>query len=307
MYSIVQRCVLPQLSQEKRQELLVQAHLVSLAELFEAIVDPRGRHGLRYDLPFLLACLVAATLSQCDSSEAVSQWCADHQDLLRASFGPRMFLTPSGSLYRWLLPQLDAQAFEQVIGTWVQATLQAPADEPLALDGKTVRGVRTEEQAAPHLLSFCMHQSQETLLQVRVSEKTNEIPVAHKLLATLPIAHRVCTADALHTQTEFMRVIHELGADTVLTVKDNQPTLRSDLLTYFADPHAHVQTATTTDRHRGRVEVRTIRVSTEMNDYLASTWPSIRQVAHLTRTVTCKGQTTSENVYLITSTLSSLI
>ena len=45
MYSIVQRCVLPQLNQEKRQELLTQAHLMSLAEIFEAMVDPRGRHG----------------------------------------------------------------------------------------------------------------------------------------------------------------------------------------------------------------------------------------------------------------------
>jgi len=34
-------------------------------------------------------------------------------------------LTPSGSLYRRLLPQLKAQAIEQVLGTWIQATLVA--------------------------------------------------------------------------------------------------------------------------------------------------------------------------------------
>lgn len=197
--------------------------------------------------------------------------------------------------------ELDAQEVENVLGTWVQATLQAPADEPIALDGKTVRGAGTEEQSAPHFLSFCTHHSQETLLQVRVSEKTNEIPVAQEMLAHLPVLHRVCTADALHTQTEFMRVIHELGAETVLTVKDNQPTLRADLLTYFADPHASVQTATTTDRHRGRTEVRTLRVSTEMNAYLALRWPYVRQVAQLTRTITRKSTTTQEVVYLITS------
>lgn len=301
MYSIAQQRVLPPLNQEEQQELLKQAHLRSISELFEVIADPRGRHGLRYDLPFLLTCLVAALLSNCESSEAVSQWCYDHQELLRTCFGARMFLTPSGSLYRWLLPQMDAQAVEQVIGTWVQATLQAAPDEPLALDGKTVRGARTAEHPAPHLLSFCTHHSQETLLQVRVSEKTNEIPVAQKTLPSLPIAHRVCTADALHTQTEFMRVIHELHAETVLTVKDNQPTLHADLLAYFADPHAIVQTATTTDRHRGRKEQRSIRVSTELNTYLASSWPFVRQVAQLTRTITHHHKTTQEVVYLITS------
>ncbi len=301
MYSIVQRCVCPGLSDDQRQELLTQAHLVSLSELFEAVPDPRGRHGVRYDLPFLLTCLVVALLCGCDGSEAVSQWCRDHEDLLCQTFGPRLFLTPSGSLYRWLLPRLCADALERVIAAWVQATLVAPADEPIALDGKTVRGAAIRDHAAPHLLAFCTHQSQETLLQVWVDEKTNEIPVAQALLPTLPIRHRVCTADALHTQTDFMRVIHEQQAETVLTVKGNQPTLYADLATYFADPLARYLQAETLDRRRGRTEVRTIKVSTEMNAYLAPLWPYSAQVAQLTRTVTKVGKTTTEVVYLITT------
>ena len=181
---------------------------------------------------------MAGLLCNCDSTEAVAQWCHDQVVLLRQLFGPRLFLTPSGSLYRRLLPHLDAPALEQVLGTWVQATLVAPADEPLALDGKTVRGARSGEQTAPHLLAFCTHHSQETLWQVRVDEKTNEIPVAQAVLLTLPIKHRVCTADALHTQTDFMRVIHAQQAETVLTVKGNHPTLYADLATYFSDPLA---------------------------------------------------------------------
>ena len=133
--------------------------------------DPRGRHGLRYELAFLLTCLVAALLYNCNSTEAVAQWCREHEALLRQIFGPRLFLRPSGSLYRRVLPRLDAQAVEQVIGRWIQATRHSPEDEPIALDGKTVRGARTAEAAAPHLLSFCTHHSQETLLQVRQSRE----------------------------------------------------------------------------------------------------------------------------------------
>ena len=65
---------------------------------------------------------------------------------------------------------------------WMRATLVAQADEPIALDGKSVRGATTGEQKAPHLLSFCTHHSQEILLQVRVDEKTN--------------AHSYCPASA---------------------------------------------------------------------------------------------------------------
>ena len=301
MYGIARQCVLPPLSKEQADNLLTEAAFHSLAEVFEAVPDPRGAHGLRYDLPFLLTCLAAALLCNCDGSEAVAQWCRNHRSLLRRVFGPRLFLTPSGSLYRWLLPQVDACAIERVLGRWVQATTAAPADEPLALDGKTVRGARVGQQAAPHLLAFCTHHSQETFWQVRVDEKTNEIPVAKVVLPTLPIWQRVCTADALHTHAEFMRLMHRLGAETVLTVKGNQPTLYADWATYFADPQARYLQAETVDRRRGRVQVRTIKVSTQMNAYLAASWPFVAQVAQLIQSVTKAGTTTTEVVYLITT------
>jgi predicted transposase YbfD/YdcC len=306
MYCMTSRCVLPPLTQEQRHDLLSHSPLLSLAEVLDALPDPRGRHGLRYDLAFLLTCLVAALLCQCNNSEAVSQWCRDHQDLLRQLFGPRLFLTPSSSLYRWLLPQLDPTALEQILATWIQATLVAQADDPIAFDGKCVRGARTAGQEAPHLLSFCTHHSQETLLQIAVSEKTNEIPVAKTVLSRLPLAGRVCTADALHTHPPLMQALHDQHAFSLLTVKANQPTLYADLTTYFADPDACFTQAETWDRRRGRVEHRRIRVSGEMNAYLAPAWPHLKQVAELTRTVTKAGERTQEIVYLITDLSASL-
>jgi predicted transposase YbfD/YdcC len=98
-----------------------------------------------------------------------------------------------------------------------------------------------------------------------------------------------------------MQRVDALGRKTVLTVKNNQPTLFVDLATYFADLHASFEQFSTLDQHRGRIEKRSIRVSTEMNAYLTD-WPLIRQVAELTRSVTIRktGVTTQEVVYLIT-------
>src|SRR5215468_10281464 len=118
MYCIASYRVLSPLCKEERQHLSKQAHLHTLVEMLEAIPDPRGKHGLRYDLPFLLTCLIAALLCNCNSTKAVSQWCREQKELLREIFGPRLFLTPSGSLYRWLLPQMDIQSFEEVLSTW---------------------------------------------------------------------------------------------------------------------------------------------------------------------------------------------
>jgi hypothetical protein len=289
MYSTALSLTLPDLPNEQRASRLAAAPLLSLYEAFAAVPDPRSRHGQRYDLPYLLICLVAAFLCNCNSKDSVGQWCRDHHLLLRRLFGPRDFYTPTGSLYRRLLPRLSVGHIELVLAAWVQVGRPEQDEEAVALDGKVVRGAACAEHKAPHLLSVYTHDSQDKLLQVRVSEKTNEIPIAKAVLPCLPKRPRVYTADALHTHADFMEVAHaHLGA-TVLTVKGNQPTLYTDLEIYFSDPDtiiAPYEQDYTVDRHRGRTETRTIQVSCGMNDYLAPTWPLVRQVARLIRTVT---------------------
>jgi predicted transposase YbfD/YdcC len=66
------------------------------------------------------------------------------------------------------------------------------------------------------------------------TDKTNEIPCVKPLLAELSIKGSVVTADALNTQTKTARyIVEEKGADFVLTVKDNQPTMREDIERQF--------------------------------------------------------------------------
>ncbi len=210
-----------------------------------------------------------------------------------------MFFTPSGSLYRWLLPQIDAQAVEEVLSAWVRATTHASPTDPLAVDGKTVRGARTAQGDAPHLLSCFTHESQEVWAQLSVGEKTNEIPEARNLLPSLPISGRVCTFDALHSHRQLWNLLRSKQAYPLFVIKGNEPILQSDLVTYFADPQAQFQQAETLDRHRGRIEHRLIRVSQEPCTYLHADWPGMTHVAQLTRTRTEKGKTTVEVVYLI--------
>jgi predicted transposase YbfD/YdcC len=232
---------------------------------------------------------------------ATGQWCREQRDLLARVFGPRRSLTPTGALYRWLLPQLKAEHVEAVLAAWVQATLHAPPDEPLVADGKTVRGARTAETTAPHLLSISTAQSQETLLQVRVDAKTNEIPVLQAVLPALPVAGRVILADALHTQVATAAAIRAQEGDYVLIVKDNQPSLHEAIALYFADPTSTVKKAETTDKGHGRLEHRLLKVTTKMKHYLADGWPGLAQVGHLTRTVIEHDTTRQEIVDVITS------
>jgi hypothetical protein len=174
-----------------------------------------------------------------------------------------------------------------------------------ALDGKTVRGAATAGQKGPHLLAFWTHETQETLLQVQVSEKPNEIPIAQDLVPFFSMPPRVETADALHTHASFMQTGYALCGCCGLTVKGNQPTLDADLATSFNDPSTVIapsQRIRTVDVHRGRSEGRLLEVTISLHDDLAPAGPLVHQVARLTRTVTVRttSKVTQEVVSLIT-------
>jgi hypothetical protein len=280
-----------------------EQHVASLPAAFATVSDPRRRRGRRYELPFLLTCLVLALLCDCNTLEAVGQWCREQRSLLARHFPRQRFHTPTGSLYRRLLPHLSAAQIEAAVAAWVQASRVQPDDEPLALDGKTVRGAATPQQPAPHLLSVSTHQSHETLVQVRVADKTNEIPVAQALLPTLPLAGRVVTADALHTQVALAQIIVDHGGAYVFCVKDNHPTLRGDLAFYFADPSATSREVRTLDRRRGRTEERVLRVAPAETALApgASAFPALAQVACLTRRVRDRRGLHEEVDYFITN------
>ena len=291
------------LSAQERAALFSDESLRTLPAALATVPDPRKRRGQRYDLPFLLTCLVAALLCDCNALEAVGRWTRDHRAVLARVCGPRPHLTPTGSLYRRLLPRRSVAHVERALAGWVQQTRPRRDREPLAGDGKTVRGARTDTQAAPHLLSLSTHDTHETLVQVRVDDKTNEIPVLQELLPHLSLRGRVVTADALHTQTALAQLLLDHHAAYLFTVKDNQPRLRAELAAYFTAQQATARVATTVDRRRGRTETRTLLASTRLNAYLRAyfPFPGIAQIAQLTRTVRTGATTRREIVYLITS------
>lgn len=128
---------------------LTEEQIGDLPAAFATLPDPRARRGRRYELPFLLTCLVAALRCGCDSLDAVGEWCGHQRRLWRRYCGPRRHLTPTGSLYRRLLPRLSVTHLDAALAAWVQGSLEAEPDDALALDGKTVRGAATAGQSAP--------------------------------------------------------------------------------------------------------------------------------------------------------------
>lgn len=213
----------------------------SLAAALEAVPDPRRPRGWRPDYPpvplgALLQATVAAVLCGARSLYAVAQWvrerAADDPALLGALGFPLGRSTCVATLHR-VYKALDVDAFEAAVGQWLAQTGVAP-DDPLALDGKTLRGVRGhveqgEYVPGAHLVAAYAHGAQAVLAQLRTTGKGQELAAAAQVLTQVPLAGRVVTGDALLTQREFCAQVVDAGGDYVLPVKDNQPALRESL------------------------------------------------------------------------------
>jgi predicted transposase YbfD/YdcC len=172
-------------------------------------------------------------------------------------------------------------------------------NEPIAIDGKTLSGLNC------HLLSAFAHHTKSVLFEIGTDTKGKEIPLAHDLLAQIPVKGHIITADALHTQKQFCQKVTDLGGGYCLTAKGNQHYLEADINLFFSQPpfKSTITTALKTTKAKGQLTTHTIEVSNELNDYLS--WPGVTHTWRLTRQVTHlkTNQTRMETVVGITRLL----
>ncbi len=133
-------------------------------------------------------------------------------------------------------------------------------------------------------------------------KQTNEIKYAPLLLDEIPIKDKDITSDALHTQTDFANyLVEDRNAHYYFCVKKNQPTLLEDIEFHFSSLTGLPDYEDSVSIAHGRIEVRRIYTTTELNDYL--TFPHVAQVYKIEREITDKksGKTSLEIAYGVTS------
>lgn len=141
-------------------------------------------------------------------------------------------------------------------------------------------------------------------------KQRSELAVAYRLIAHIDWKGKVLTGDALYCQRWLCAAILLAGGDYLFIVKANQPQLFEDLRLLFAPPapakragegilRLPEQQAQTSDKGHGRVEMRSIRVSSELQGY--SDWPGLDQVFQIRRRWQAKGEWHEEVRYGVSS------
>jgi hypothetical protein len=211
----------------------------SLVEHLKGLPDYRKRIGF-YPLWSLVAVAVLAHLCGAPKGQKdLAKFAKGLSQAQRRALGIRAqsghYPAPSQPTFCRLMERINAGALEQILlETQRQIRGPAPPEELIVLDGKEPR-----HGGGHSVLSAVSVPSQHYLGSAMVDQKTNEIPVARELFARLDLDGRKVSLDALHTQAETAReLVLKHGADFLLTVKDNQPTLRANIQQLLTAPPA---------------------------------------------------------------------
>lgn len=235
----------------------------SLIKHFSSLVDPRIDRRKQHLLVHIVVIAILAVICGADNWTAVELFGRAKQkwldELLSLPNG-----IPSHDTFGRVFARLDATRFEACFRAWVQAaTVTLPA-QVIAIDGKTLRGSFDTflGKTAIQMVSAWATASHLVLGQVKVDDKSNEIPAIPELLRLLEIKGCIVTIDAMGCQKAIAQAIVQKEGDYVLAVKDNQEHLHQELIELFAcaaeDDFRDVQHdyCKVTSKGHGRLEIR---------------------------------------------------
>lgn len=292
----------PHLVRKEKSMQLSQKQASDLIEVLRTLPDPRHKRGVRHRSLSIIALSICAVICGCRSYTSIAEWtkhCSQKMlDRLWCRKKGPSSVPPSEPTVRRQLQKIDAEQVDMAISDWIG---RLASGNVIGIDGKTLRGARREDGTKVHLISAFIHQQGITIAPKKVPVKSNEIPAAIPLLKPLDLKDKIITADALHTQKDLARfLVQEKQADYCFTVKDNQANLK-EAIAYLGLNEGFPPEHETCEKAHGRLEIRKIWTSTDLNDYVD--FPFCGQVACIERhTEELKtGKKRSETVYLITS------
>jgi predicted transposase YbfD/YdcC len=176
---------------------------------------------------------------------------------------------PSAATFRRVLAAVDITAVEAALTTWVtgrqaRAQAQQPAGTTaaacrtvLAVDGKTLRGLKAADGQPTKLMCVYDHAHQLVLTQVPVTGG-GEVAAFALALAALPkLADVLVTADAWPCRRGHADFLATRGGHYLFTVTGTQPLLRQALMCL---PWAQAPGTRRRGTGHGRTESRSIKV-----------------------------------------------
>lgn len=280
---------------------------MDLTYLFDGLTDPRAKDNQKYSFHYLMLITLCATLSGIDSCVGIQDYAEAYVDFFSSYF--KTPFTPRHDTFLELLSKLDNQEMEvwfrkrtRDILMFVQnhsppTTAPSPKNKVkthkyrhFCIDGKTIRNSGYNNPF--HIVSVWFADQEIVCGQEKVAEKSNEITAIPTLVESFDFPdHSIISIDAMGCQVDICQKIIDKGADYVISVKENQPTLFMSTLSQIEEENHHSLCYTENKGH-GRVEKRwctAMAVDQKKRDFKG--WPGIQAIYAVDADVLTKRRT----------------
>lgn len=278
---------------------------------FGGLADPRGKQGVLHPLVSIVMIALLATIGGATGWEEIEVYGISHERWL-SSFLALPWGIPSADTYRRVFELISPARFERSFNSWLSRLVSDLGAQVIPIDGKQLNGSydRSLEQSALHVVSAWASQHRLFLGQVKVDDKSNEITAIPALLELLDITGCIITIDAMGTQHEIARRIRSKGADYVLALKANHPTLFNQVKQWFetaqSDDFEGIEYSyderTEAGHHRKeKRQVWAVSVHQIAGLYKQNQWAGLQSLVMVVRTRHLWNKTTREVMFYLSS------
>lgn len=282
----------------------------NILEVMKEIEDPRQQSKVKYPINEIVGMVLFATLGNANEWTEIEAFCNTHEEFLKQYFKVENGI-PSHDTFQRVMGMINPEFIQQLYLKWNEYLATDEGEglkKILNIDGKTMRGSRTNKKKALHVVSAWSDEDGLCFGQNVVKEKGNEIIAIPELLDTLQVKGYVITIDAMGTQIKIAEKIVEKKADYVLAVKGNQNNLYQDLIEYFDDNDFRNDIKKegnykrTIEKSHGQIEIREYYQTKDIK-WLANKekWKKIKSIGIVEKTVRKDDKETKEIRYYISS------
>jgi predicted transposase YbfD/YdcC len=231
---------------------------------FSGLTDPRVERTREHNLEDILFIAIASIICGAESWNDMETFGHAKRDWLR-TFLQLSGGIPSHDTFNRVFSALNPQELEKSFIDWTRAVAREFDREVIAIDGKSLRGSRSQgNKSIVHMVSAWAEKNHTVPGQVKVDEKSNEITAVPRLLDLLVMKGCIVTIDAMGCQKEIASKIIEKEANYLLALKGNQGSLQEQV----EDSFRFLKPSSTdeqVDAGHGRVETRKCSVISDLS------------------------------------------
>jgi predicted transposase YbfD/YdcC len=238
--------------------------LGSVRTSFHDFPDPRRAGSVIYPAWYLLFVSLCAFLSGCNTVSEIASFALLRADWLTTVLDIPLKIPGYDTLWTFL-HRTRPEGLKVVIREWFQSLPIDLRDKLLAIDGKRLKGVSTNE-VATHLVELFAAEERLVICQEKVPDKKNELGALPALLGSVSIEGSIVSMDAMYTQKSVTTTILQKKADYLMGLKGNQGNLLDEVTNFFDQANAisfeglENDFFESSEKGHGREESRRVRV-----------------------------------------------